>query len=122
MMENKKRILIIIVIGVLVIGNVFLGMNYYFTLKDLQTVKLTESKVELNQKVLSFTSLFIKKVLQANTEVDFNTRLSLENSVRDLNDPAVMTEWQNFTDSKTEADAQNSVKKLLGILIDKIQS
>jgi hypothetical protein len=45
----------------------------------------------------------------------------LENEVRDLKDPAVMAEWQNFTNSKTEADAQNSVKTLLGILVDKIQ-
>jgi len=53
--------------------------------------------------------------------LDFETRLSLENSVRDLNDPEIMAEWQNFTNSKTEADAQTSVKTLLGILISKIQ-
>jgi hypothetical protein len=41
--------------------------------------------------------------------------------VRDLNDPQIMAEWQNFTASKTEADAQNSVKTLLGLLVDKIQ-
>jgi hypothetical protein len=53
--------------------------------------------------------------------VDFDTRLSLENGVRDLKDPEIMAEWQNFTGSKTEADAQNSVKKLLEMLVDKIQ-
>jgi acyl-CoA synthetase (AMP-forming)/AMP-acid ligase II len=121
MIKNKKRIIIIIVIGALLIGNVYFAMNYYFTRKDLAQVEATESKAEINQKVLTFTSMFIKKVLQANTAIDFDTRLSLENSVRDLNDPAVMAEWQNFTNSKNEADAQNSVKTLLGILIDKIQ-
>ena len=53
--------------------------------------------------------------------MDFETRLSLENAVRDLKDKEVMEEWQNFTGSKTEAEAQNSVKKLLGILINKVR-
>jgi hypothetical protein len=121
MMENKNRLSCIIIIGVLLISTVFFGLNYFFVSKELQEVKATASKTELNTKVLDFASLFIKKVLQANTEVDFETRLSLENAVRDLKDDQIMAEWQNFTASKTEADAQNSVKKLLGILISKIQ-
>lgn len=121
MIENKNRILIIVIIGILVIGNAFLGLGYYFANQELQTIKSTQSRIELNGKVLNFASLFIKKVLQANTEVDFETRLSLENAVRDLKDEQIMKEWQNFTTSKTELDAQNSVKTLLGILISKIQ-
>lgn len=121
MIENKNRIVLMIVIGVLVIGNAFFAPNYFFASKDLQEIKSTQSKTELNGKVVNFTSMFIKKVLQANTEVDFETRLSLENAVRDLKDEQIMAEWQNFTNSKTEAEAQNSVKKLLGILVEKIQ-
>ena len=120
-MENKKRIIIIVIIGALIIGNVFFALNYYFINQELQALKSTATKTELNTKVLNFASMFINKVLQANTEVDFETRLSLENAVRDLKDDQIMAEWQNFTSSKTEADAQNSVKKLLGILISKIQ-
>lgn len=121
MMENKKRIVIILVIGALLIGNVYFTFNYFSISKELEMVKSSESKVQVNERILNFTSLFIKEVLQANTEVNFETRLSLENAVRDLKDKEVMTEWENFTASKTEADAQNSVKKLLGILITKIQ-
>ena len=120
-MENKKRITNIVIIAVLILGNVFFGVNYYLTYKQLQTDKAALAKVALNQKVIDFTSLFIKDVLQAKTAVDFNTRLSLENSVRDLDDTDIMTEWQNFTDSKTEVDAQSNVKILLGTLITKIQ-
>lgn len=121
MMENKKRPWIIVVVGILLIGDVFFGLNYYLTWNDLQAIEATESKVELNQKVVNFISMFIKDVLQANRSVDFDTRLSLENAVRDLHDDQIMAEWQNFTGSKTEADAQNSVKILLGLLISKIQ-
>ena len=120
MIENK-RVFLIILIGILLIGNVFFGLNYFTSAKELREAKSTESKMEVNEKVLNFASLFVKKVLQADTEVDFETRLSLENAVRDLKDEEIMREWQDFTGSKTEADAQDSVKKLLGILINKIQ-
>ena len=120
-MESKKRIVLIIVIGALLIGNVFFAFNYFFLYQDLQTLSAEKDKTETNGRVLNFASMFVKKVLQADSEVDFETRLSLENAVRDLKDKEVMEEWQNFTGSKTEMEAQNSVKKLLEILISKIQ-
>lgn len=112
---------VIVVVGVLLIGNVFLGLNYLPAVKELRDLKSTQAKVELNQKVIRFTSLFIKKVLQAEREVDFETRLSLENAVRDLKDEEIMAQWQNFVSSKTEGDAQTSVKSLLGMLVSKIE-
>ena len=121
MIENKERLAIIIIIAALVTGDVFFAYNYFSVKQELQTIKSGESKSALNEKIIDFTSLFIKEVLQANTEVNFETRLSLENAVRELKDAEVMAEWQNFTGSKTEQEAQNSVKKLLGILITKIQ-
>ena len=121
MQENKNRLLIIMLIGALTIGNVFFGLNYFLTRQELQEIKHIQGDVELNTKILNFTSMFIKKVLQAEQEVDFETRLSLENSVRDLKDEEVMAEWQKFIGSSTEAEAQNSVKSLLGLLVSKIQ-
>ncbi|MFA5778351.1 MAG: hypothetical protein WC870_02590 [Candidatus Paceibacterota bacterium] len=120
MIENEKRFVVIFIV-ILVISNVFFAYKFFSFSKELETIKSNQVKVELNQKIINFASMFIKKVLQAEKEVDFETRLSLENAVRDLKDEEVMAEWQNFTASKTEADAQNSVKKLLGILITKIQ-
>lgn len=120
-MENKTRLVLIIVIGILLIGNVYFALNYFQERKDVAMLEASQAKTELNTKVIDFTSLFIKKVLQANSEVDFDTRLSLENAVRDLKDPEIMGLWQNFINSKTEAEAQNNVKALLGVLISKIQ-
>mgnify|MGYP001616542998 FL=1 len=119
-MENKKNIILVLMIA-LIVGNVFFASNYFSLMKEMQGVQSVQVKIDLNEKVINFASMFIKKVLQANTEVDFETRLSLENAVRDLKDSEIMAEWQNFTNSQTEAEAQNSVKKLLGILITKIQ-
>jgi len=120
MNENKKRIIEIFIVA-LIVGNAFFAYNYFISYKELQVIKSTQAKVELNQKVIDFASMFIKKVLQADKEVNFETRLSLENAVRELKDEEVMAEWQNFTASKTELEAQNSVKRLLGILVAKIQ-
>jgi hypothetical protein len=121
MEENKKRLFVIIVIGALVIGNAFFGLNYFLLRNEIKEQNYVKGKMELNDKIINFTSLFIKKVLQADQEINFETRLSLENAVRDLNDKEVMAHWQNFTESKTENEAQDNVKKLLEILINKIE-
>ena len=120
-MENKKRVVVIVIIMALLASTVFFALSYFSAYQELQTLKSAQNKTELNTKVLDFTSLFIKKVLQADTEVTFETRLSLENAVRDLKDDQIMAEWQTIVASKTELDAQNSVKMLLGTLVDKIQ-
>ena len=119
-MENKKRVFEIFIV-LLIVGNAFFAYNYFKATKELQLIQSGQSSAQLNTKVLDFASLFIKKVLQADKEVDFETRLALENAVRELNDEEIMAEWQTFVGSKTEAEAQNSVKRLLEILITKIQ-
>lgn len=120
-MEQNKKIGFEVIAVLLIVGNIFFAYSYFNTYKELQIVKSVSANTELNNKVIDFTLLFIKKVLQSEKEVDFETRLSLENSVRDLKDEAIMSEWQNFVASKTQLDAQNSVKKLLEILVVKIK-
>lgn len=68
-----------------------------------------------------FTELFVEKVLKTGKEVDFETRLQLENSVRELNNAEILNQWQKFIESKTEADAQIEVRNLLEILIKNIK-
>src|SRR3989344_1591887 len=113
-MQNKKLIAEGLIF-VLLVGNAFFAYGYFSAQKKLQNIESAGAKVEVNQKVVDFASLFIKKVLQAEKEVDFETRLSLENAVRELKDEEIKAEWQKFTNSQTEAEAQNSVKRLLGI-------
>jgi len=63
----------------------------------------------------------IEKVLKAETEVDFETRLKLENAVRNLEDKEILARWSKFIESKTEAGAQEEVKNLLEALVNKIK-
>ena len=101
-------------------GNIFLGVNYYLLHKEFtQMASLVDSQ-KTNDKVLAFTKLFIEKVLKATTEVDFETRLKLENAVRDLNDETILAQWTKFLATKDAASAQTEVKNLLNILVNKI--
>ncbi len=74
----------------------------------------------MNTKTLDFTRMFVEDVLMANKEIDFDTRLSLEASVRGLNDQQIFDQWQKFTKATTKEEASAEVKILLDLLIKKI--
>ncbi|MEK7625695.1 MAG: hypothetical protein AAB467_05125 [Patescibacteria group bacterium] len=116
----KSKILLFAVISVLVAGNIFFGLQYISALKTLDATKFAASTQVYNEKNILFLKLFVKSVIKSDTEVNFETRLKLENAVRELNDPQILAVWQSFVDSKTEADAQQNVKNLLDILVDKV--
>lgn len=116
---NKKRLILIIVVGALAISNVYFYMKVHSLSKELAISQTDATSVHKNERIINFTQLFIEKVLNADKEVDFETRLQLENAARDLKDSEVLAEWQKFTNSKTEAEAQSEVKNLLRLLISK---
>lgn len=120
-MSNLKTILIIIIL-ILIGTNAYTGFVHYGMIKKIeQNQSIIDSQI-INRKVLEFTDIFIKKVLKAEGEIDFETRLSLENLVRDLEDETILNQWQKFTESKTPTQAQLEVKNLLEILIGKIKT
>ncbi|MCK4520627.1 hypothetical protein KAT95_02040 [Candidatus Parcubacteria bacterium] len=69
---------------------------------------------------MNFIKFFIEKVLKAENEVDFETRLKLKNAVRNLSDEEILNQWNKFVESKTENEAQEEAKNLLEMLINKI--
>lgn len=115
-----KRIYLWAII-ILLAGNVAWGAEYFALRNNYNETKNTEKKSGLNNSVLNFMHMFIDDVIKTNKEVDFDTRLKLENAVRDTKDDDVLAAWKVFIDSKTEIEAQNSVKNLLGVLLDKIK-
>lgn len=110
-------------LAVLVLSLVLLvgAMKYQETQRELfRTQSLLETQ-SLNEKILNFNGLFIEKVLKAESEVDSETRLKLENAIRDLNDEDVSDSWRAFVDSRTEGEAQKRMLDLLEILAKKIR-
>lgn len=119
-MTNQKTILTVVIL-ILLVSNVFFGIKYFVAQKEIQQTQTALEAQKINEKVLDFTKLFIEKVLKTDTEIDFETRLNLENAVRNLEDEKILAQWQKFVESKTEAGAQEEVKNLLEILAGKIQ-
>jgi len=122
MIMTRQKIILTFVILLLVAGNVFLGYKYFVEQKQIQQNQTSLETQKLNDKILDFSKLFIQKVLKAQNEVDFETRLKLENAVRDLADDEILAQWEKFTGSKTETEAQDNVKLLLELLVNKIKT
>ena len=117
----KKRIIFIAVMGMLIVGNVYSALKASSLNGELSVAKKEISSFNRNAKVINFSRLFIDNVLKTGKEVDFDTRLNLENAVRDIKDDELLAQWNKFTKSQTESDAQNEVKNLLDLLMKKIQ-
>ena len=119
LIEHKNLYSALVVL--LLISNIFFAWSFFSISDELKTLEGSREQVMTNAKVLDFTAMFIKEVLKAEGEVNFETRLSLENAVRDLKDEEIIEHWQRFVGSKTEPEAQQSVKDLLEVLVNKIR-
>ncbi len=121
-MLQRNKVIVGAVVLLLLLGNVFFIFEYTAAQSQLVAQSVQLEKVNFNSRVLNFASLFIEKVLKAKGEVSFEDRLNLETVVRGLNDPEILDQWNKFVNSKDEAQAQDEVKNLLGLLVQKIKS
>ena len=119
---SSFKIAILLIIFILLAGNVFFGARYAAVQQELRQTQAVLSVQNINANTLAFTQLFIDKVLNAEGEVDFETRLQLENAVRAIGDEQILTQWKKFSESANEQEAQVEVKNLLSELIRKIES
>jgi hypothetical protein len=111
----KKALIIILA----VLFCISLGFNGWLGYQLSLLVHAYEAQ-SMNAKTLEFTRMFVEDVLMASTEIDFDTRLTLETAVRGLNDPQVFDQWQKFTKTTTKEGASNEAKSLLDLLVKKI--
>lgn len=122
MLGDKTKLIMSGIIVLLIISNVFLGFRYYSLQKNYREAQTNLVALKINQKNLEFAKLFIDKVIKAKGEIDFETRLQLEEAVRKTGDAEVLAQWQKFVGSKTSVEAQAEVKVFLSVLIGKIGS
>ena len=116
----KTKAFWVVIFLVLLGSNLLFALMYFQATKELEGVKAVASSQHYNDLDINFLKLFIKQVIKSNKEVDFDTRLKLENSIRDLKDPELLAQWQKFVGSQNEVDAQTNVKDLLEMLVNKI--
>lgn len=120
---NNLRVLKVflwVVLILLLLSNVILGAYYYAQSKEVKNLQSQLRERQVNEKVVNFLSLFVKKVLKAKQEVSFEDRLQLENAARDIGDSELLLKWAEFTEGVNESQIQNRVKDLLEALVSKI--
>lgn len=118
-MKQKQIYLIIIVI--LLASNLFLGVKYFNADKELKETKNIITIQEEKTKFAEFNKTFIGEVLQTESEVNYDTRLKFDKMVKDIDDKDLTAQWQKFTDSQTEKEAQEETVKLLGLLAERVR-
>jgi len=117
---NSKKLLCGLLILLSVGANIILGWAYFSAKQDLSSAQTVLSSLQNKDKNVSFLRMFIKKVIRSESEVDFESRLKLENAVRELSDQEILAQWQKFVNSQSETETQENVKILLDLLVDKI--
>ena len=120
-LQNRKTILVVLLLAVSLSANVFFFVQYFALQKENSLLKKQNAELQVNSEILSFTEMFIDKVLRAEGDVDFETRLAMETAVRDLKDQEILGQWQKFTSSKSGEEAQAEVKNLFALLVKKIK-
>jgi hypothetical protein len=121
MLSFSRKFWIISLVLVIIASNAIWAVQYSSLKGKLQESEAKSSAVTRDSGILDFTRMFIDKVIGAKGEIDFDTRLALENSVRNLKDPEILSAWQAFLASKTEAEAQGRVRDLLSVLLRKVR-
>jgi len=117
---SRKTLVVIVIIAILLAGNIVFGVRYLWDSHENQLLQKQLSTQQTNEKISSFLSLFIKKVLKAQGEVSFEDRLQLENAIRSINDKELLALWDKFTQSTSADQVQQNVKNLLESLASKI--
>lgn len=113
-----------IVVTILLI--IAVGTTSFFFVKYQEARKtLSRNYVILQEssrinEIAQFNKMFVDRVLLNKKPVNFEERLALENAVRKLNDADILNQWTRFVESNDDGMAQEEVKKLLSVLIEKI--
>lgn len=115
---SVKKVLLIVFISLFFVSLVF---NAWLGYQLLSTINIYEAQ-EMNIKILDFTDMFVEKILMADKEIDFDTRLALESTVRNLGDQQIFDQWQRFTQAETKEGASTEAKLLLNLLVKKIKA
>ena len=118
---TKQKVVAIVIILLLISSNVFFAFKYMQAQEESTQLKTDLTETDTKLPIIAFNQLFVDKVLRAEGEVSFDTRLELENQVRDLNDTEMLEQWNKFVNATDEAEAQSEVKNLLSLLAQRMK-
>ena len=115
--KQTKIILTLIFIAIICLAS-FFAWQWYKSLKEMKI--MSENYIE-NERIVNFISLFTSNMLSTEKEVSFNERLKMENAVRDIDNQEIFNQWQGFTDSSSDKEAQENARILLKLLVENLK-
>lgn len=118
---TKQKLVAIVIILLLIASNIFFAFKYMQAQEESTQLKTDLTEMGAKLPIIAFNQLFVDKVLRAEGEVSFDTRLELENQVRNLNDAPMLEQWNKFVNATDEAEAQFEVKNLLSLLAQRMK-
>jgi len=110
---------IVFILAALIFSNIFWSLEYVTQRKRIENLDNKISAIKQSKNILIFQKIFVEKVLKANGEVDFDTRVELQNAVNAIADEDITAIWNSLLSSKDEEEGQEKVKALLSLLAEK---
>jgi len=115
-LTNKIFIALVII---LLLSNIYLADKYRDSRSASKSCIETQ---QVNGKIVALAKLFIEKILKAETELDVETLLELENVAKATGDDELRAQWQKFLNVRTIDGAQQEIQNFLELVINKIRT
>ena len=115
---DKTNIASSILIIVLLIGNIYLSIQYISNMQLEQNAKVdnTSARIQTSRVLKEY----IDVVLNTQGAITYDDRVKLESDVRQLHDAAITSQWDAFVASKDSKVAQGNAVKLMSMLANKM--
>ncbi len=118
---DRSRLAANILMIMLVAMNIFFSIQYTNNIKVEQNKSEEEiAKSQERLQTAKFMKLFIDKVLNMESELNFEDRVKLESDVRSMGDPAIIKQWEIFVSSPDAKTQQEDAVKLMSMLSSKM--
>ncbi|MDB5259085.1 MAG: hypothetical protein JWO73_293 [Candidatus Taylorbacteria bacterium] len=118
---EKTRLMSNILMFLLLIGNIFFSVQYTERMKEQVFENQLTSQTEADRAQIShFLKFFIDTVINTQGTVSFDDRVKLENDIRQIHNPELTKQWEDFVGSKDSKTAQQNAVKLMSMLVGKM--
>jgi hypothetical protein len=116
---DRTRLVSNLLMLILLIGNIFFTIQYTENIKA-EAAKKDDTSAQVRYQTAHFLKSFIDQVINTKGVLTFDERVKLESDIRQIQDPALTSLWENFVSSKDAKAAQDNAVKLMSMLTNKL--